>query len=101
MLGNRGRDILDRLVAAHERRTTELRASLRALSPLGTLSRGYDIAHIADGVIVRDAAQAPAGTALTTTVARAPLPAPSWGRITQRGAPCAGAPPPHDDITPR
>lgn len=85
MLGNRGRDVLDRLVAAHERRTMELRASLRALSPLATLSRGYAIAHIADGVIVRDAAQAPAGTALTITVARGSVTARSEGEIPETG----------------
>ena len=46
------------------RRAAELRAALRALSPASTLARGYAIAHLADGVIVRDAAQAPPGTAV-------------------------------------
>ncbi|MFJ6651972.1 exodeoxyribonuclease VII large subunit [Microbacterium sp. NPDC091313] len=83
MLVNRGRDILDRLVAAHDRRTSELRASVRALSPLATLSRGYAIAHLTGGVIVRDAAQAPAGADLVVTVARGSLSARSMGEIDE------------------
>jgi exodeoxyribonuclease VII large subunit len=83
MLVNRGRDILDRLVAAHDRRTSELRASVRALSPLATLSRGYAIAHLDGGTIVRDAAQAPAGADLVVTVARGSLRARSVGEVPE------------------
>jgi exodeoxyribonuclease VII large subunit len=83
VLVNRGRDILDRLVAAHDRRTGELRASVRALSPLATLQRGYAIAHIADGVIVRDATQAPAGTDVVVTVARGSLLTRSEGEVAE------------------
>ncbi len=86
MLVNRGRDILDRLVAGHDRRTTELRASLRALSPLATLSRGYAIAHLGGGVIVRDASQAPAGAEVVVTVARGSFAARSEGEVAESDA---------------
>jgi hypothetical protein len=59
---------------AAERTTAQLRASLRALSPGATLERGYAIAHLEAGVIVRDARQVPAGTAVTVTVAEARSP---------------------------
>ncbi|MFV9425511.1 exodeoxyribonuclease VII large subunit [Microbacterium sp. S1037] len=81
MLSNRGRDIVDRRLESEQRRTRELSASLRALSPLGTLARGYAIAQVEGGAIVRDASQAPAGTALTVTVARGSLTARSEGEI--------------------
>jgi exodeoxyribonuclease VII large subunit len=85
MLVNRGRDIVDRRTSAEDRHAAQLRASLRALSPLATLQRGYAIAHRRDGVIVRDAAQAPAGTALTVTVAEGSLAARSEGPIAEDG----------------
>ena len=83
MLASRGRDLVERDVSLRERRTMELRASLRALSPVATLARGYAIAHIGDGVIVRDAAQAPAGTAMTITVARGSVAARSDGEVEE------------------
>jgi len=81
MLSNRGRDIVDRRLEGEQRRTRELSASLRALSPLATLARGYAIAQVEGGAIVRDASQAPAGTALTVTVARGSLAAHSDGEL--------------------
>ena len=86
MLVNRGRDILERRVAADDRRTRELRASLRALSPLATLSRGYAIAHLRDGVIVRDATQAPAGADVLVTVAQGSFAARSEGPVEESPA---------------
>jgi exodeoxyribonuclease VII large subunit len=47
--------------------------SLRALSPAATLERGYAVARLADGTIVRDPVQAPVGGPLTVTVARGTL----------------------------
>jgi exodeoxyribonuclease VII large subunit len=94
MLGNRGRDVVDRLVHTHERRTMELRASLRALSPLATLARGYAIAHLGEGVIVRDAAQAPAGTPVIVTVAEGSFAARSDGPIDERTPEDASEPEP-------
>ncbi len=87
---SRGRDIVDRRVDAAMRTTAELRASLRALSPAATLSRGYAIAHLTDGVIVRDAAQAPAGAGVTVTVGRGSFAAESQGEIAESAA--AGLP---------
>jgi len=83
MLSNRGRDIVDRRLEGERRRTRELSASLRALSPLATLARGYAIAQVEGGAIVRDASQAPAGAALTITVARGSLEARSEGEIDE------------------
>ncbi|UUT36498.1 hypothetical protein L2X98_19780 [Microbacterium elymi] len=86
MLGTRGRDLVDRRVDAGARRLAELRASLRALSPGATLARGYAIAHLGDGTIVRDASQAPAATRLTVTVDRGSVTAVSEGEVPESGA---------------
>jgi exodeoxyribonuclease VII large subunit len=83
LLAARGRDRVDRSLQVHERRTAELRATLRALSPASTLARGYAIAHLADGVIVRDAAQAPASTPVVVTVGRGSFAARSDGEIVE------------------
>lgn len=79
----RGRERIDRLIEAQTRRTSELRASLRALSPASTLARGYAIAHLADGVIVRDAAQAAPGVDVVVTVGRGSFAARSRGEVTE------------------
>jgi exodeoxyribonuclease VII large subunit len=50
-----------------------LRAALRALGPQATLDRGYAIARLADGTIVRDPAQAALHAALEVIVARGRL----------------------------
>jgi len=51
-------------------------AALAVLGPQATLERGYAIVRVAsDGSIVRDPAQAPAGTRLDVRVARGGLPA--------------------------
>lgn len=80
---SRGRDTITRRLDTAARKTTELRASLRALSPAATLARGYAIAHLDGGVILRDAADAPAGAALTLTVDRGSLAARSEGEIAE------------------
>ena len=79
----RGRDTITRQHEAAGRATSELRASLRALSPAATLARGYAIAHLDGGVILRDAADAPAGSALTITVDRGSIAARSEGEIAE------------------
>ena len=73
----RSADLLDRghrsLVARTARERTGLGGladALRALSPSATLERGYAVAHMADGAILRDPAQVAAGDPLTVTVAR-------------------------------
>ena len=79
----RGRDALTRRVDAAARETSELRASLRALSPAATLARGYAIAHLEGGVILRDATDAPAGTPLTITVDQGSVAARSEGEVAE------------------
>ena len=83
LLLSRGRDTTGRLLDDAGRKTSELRASLRALSPAATLARGYAIAHLDGGVILRDAADAPAGSVLTVTVDRGSLTARSEGEIEE------------------
>ncbi len=83
LLVGRGRARVDRSLDAQVQRTAELRATLRALSPASTLARGYAIAHLADGVIVRDAAQAPASVPVVVTVGRGSFAARSEGEIAE------------------
>ena len=79
----RAGDLLDRghraLMSATERKRASLGAladALRALSPAATLERGYAIARLADGTIVRDPKQATIADPLEVVVAR--------GRLTTR-----------------
>ncbi|MDE0545762.1 exodeoxyribonuclease VII large subunit [Microbacterium sp. C7(2022)] len=83
VLTSRGRERIARAIDHASRRTSELRASLRALSPAATLERGYAIAHRQDGMIVRDASDAPASTPLIITVGRGSLAARSEGEIDE------------------
>ncbi|TDN92421.1 exodeoxyribonuclease VII large subunit [Microbacterium sp. BK668] len=83
LVAARGRDIVDRVLEVQGRRTAELRATLRALSPASTLARGYAIAHLSDGVIVRDATQAPPGAEVVVTVGRGSFAARSEGEIAE------------------
>ena len=60
--------------ATRERATlTALGDGLRALSPAATLERGYAVARLPDGTVVRDPAQAARGSQLRVTVARGTL----------------------------
>jgi len=83
LLASRGRDTVNRRLDTAHRATAELRASLRALSPAATLARGYAIAHLDDGRILRDAADAPVGAGLTVTVDRGSLRARSEGEVPE------------------
>ena len=76
----RAGDLLDRghraLMVRVERERATLGAladALRTLSPAATLERGYAIARLADGSVVRDPAQAPPGSAVVVGVARGRL----------------------------
>lgn len=75
----RGTELVERLVERQGHRVGELRGHLRALSPQATLDRGYAIVQGADGHVVREAAGAPAGTALTVTLAEGAIAAVSEG----------------------
>lgn len=98
LLAGRGRDTLDRRLTHGARTTAELRASLRALSPGATLARGYAIAHLPGGIIVRDAAQAPDGAEVIVTVGRGSFAARSSGEIPEAGGDDS-APESRDDST--
>ncbi|ODU77829.1 MAG: exodeoxyribonuclease VII large subunit [Microbacterium sp. SCN 71-21] len=83
LLTARGRDTVDRRWDAAARQSAELRAALRALSPGATLARGYAIAYHPDGRVLRDAADAPTGSALVVTVGRGSLAARSEGELAE------------------
>jgi exodeoxyribonuclease VII large subunit len=65
----RGAELVERAIDRESIRTAELRGQLRALSPQGTLDRGYAIAQLGGGAVLRSPSEAPDGTALTITVA--------------------------------
>ena len=65
----RSRELVDRVVDRAGQQLTEHLTHLRALSPQRTLDRGYAIAQLADGSALRNAADAPPGTALLITLA--------------------------------
>ncbi|HEX6139310.1 MAG TPA: exodeoxyribonuclease VII large subunit [Candidatus Limnocylindria bacterium] len=76
----RAADLLDRAHralaarAAQQRMTLDaLRDALRTLSPAATLERGYAVARLGDGTVVRDPEQAPPGSGVSVTVARGVL----------------------------
>ncbi len=64
----RGAELIERCVDRETTRIAELRGQLRALSPQGTLDRGYAIVQVGAGAVVRSPADAPEGTALRVTV---------------------------------
>ena len=65
----RGTELVERVVEHAGAVVIELRSQLRALSPQGTLDRGYSIAQLPDGHVLRTIDQAPAGTELLITLA--------------------------------
>jgi len=65
----RSHELVDRVVERSLTRVGELASQLRALSPQGTLDRGYAIAQLPSGAALRDAADAPVGTELVLTIA--------------------------------
>ncbi|WP_434810258.1 exodeoxyribonuclease VII large subunit [Microbacterium sp. bgisy189] len=88
-LVSRGRDQTSRRLDGAHRDIASLQASLRALSPGATLDRGYAIAHLDGGVIIRDAAQAEPGAAVVVTVARGSFAARSDGEVAESEHPDA------------
>ncbi|TFB50395.1 exodeoxyribonuclease VII large subunit [Cryobacterium tagatosivorans] len=69
----RGAELAGRVVERAAAAVVDLRSQLRALSPQGTLDRGYAIAQLPDGQVVRSPEQAPGGTELRITLARGSL----------------------------
>ncbi len=78
----RGTELAERSVEDRVRALAETRARLTALSPKATLERGYTIAQLEDGEVLRDPAQAPAGTALRLALAGGRIGATSAGAVS-------------------
>jgi exodeoxyribonuclease VII large subunit len=66
---SRSFELMDRIVEKSGSRVAELVGHLRALSPQRTLDRGYSIAQLPDGRVLRSADEAPVGTQLLLTLA--------------------------------
>lgn len=66
---SRASELLELRLDRAREHTVHLRGQLRALSPQGTLDRGYAIAQTSDGHVLRSAADAPVGTPLLLTLA--------------------------------
>ena len=60
----RGGELLDRALERAGHTTSQLASRLQALSPRSTLARGYAIAQLADGTVLRSSDEAPAGAEL-------------------------------------
>jgi exodeoxyribonuclease VII large subunit len=80
----RNSELVGHLVEKSLTRVTELRAQLRALSPQRSLDRGFAIAQLPSGAVLRRTADAPVGTPLLLTLADGSLGA------TVDSAPAAG-----------
>ncbi|WP_104193022.1 exodeoxyribonuclease VII large subunit [Cryobacterium sp. Y82] len=65
----RGAELTGRILERAGAAVVELRSQLRALSPQGTLDRGYAIAQLPDGRVLRRADDSPVGTELLLTLA--------------------------------
>jgi exodeoxyribonuclease VII large subunit len=75
----RSEELLHRVIERASTRVSELTAQLRALSPESTLRRGYSIAQLPSGAVLRDASEAPLDTPLLLTLATGTLGATSTG----------------------
>jgi exodeoxyribonuclease VII large subunit len=69
-LVDRGHRALTARLERHRATLDGVRDGLRALGPVATLTRGYAVARLADGTIVREPAQAPIGERLEVVIAR-------------------------------
>jgi exodeoxyribonuclease VII large subunit len=86
-LRGRGRRTVTALLDAAGADLAHSRARVAALSPAATLQRGYAVVQRADGAVVREPADAPAGTALTLRVAGGTLPAVAGPAAAAAGGP--------------
>jgi exodeoxyribonuclease VII large subunit len=69
-----------------EQRLALATRTLDAVSPLATLARGFAVvSRVSDGTLLRDAAQAPAGTEIEARLARGRLRAQVIGEIEDAG----------------
>jgi exodeoxyribonuclease VII large subunit len=65
----RSAELIERLLERSHTGVLDLRSQLRALSPQRTLDRGYSIAQLPGGAVLRSSADAVAGTLLLLTLA--------------------------------
>lgn len=66
---SRSDELLERMIERARTNVSELRSTLRALSPQRTLDRGYSIAQLPDGRVLRSETEAEVGTPLLLTLA--------------------------------
>ncbi len=59
-----------RLLTSHRQKFTSLAASLDALSPLKVLARGYSVARMEDGCLLKDASQLSKGDKITLSLSK-------------------------------
>lgn len=76
----RGAELVDFAIERAGSRVLELRAQLRTLSPLATLERGYAIARLDAGTVLRRAADAEPGDRVRLTLAEGEVAATVEGR---------------------
>jgi exodeoxyribonuclease VII large subunit len=88
----RGTELSTRLIERAGSVIGDLRSQLRALSPQGTLDRGYAIVQLPDGHVLRTPDDAPVGTDLLLTLAEGTLTASSTGAPADVRGPAAAAP---------
>ncbi|ROQ38509.1 exodeoxyribonuclease VII large subunit [Frondihabitans sp. PhB188] len=88
----RSEELLRRAIERAGVRVSELAAQLRALSPESTLRRGYSIAQLPSGAVLRDSSEAPPDTPLLLTLASGSLDTVSRGPRTDGAS--DGAPTP-------
>ncbi|MCU1569399.1 MAG: exodeoxyribonuclease large subunit [Naasia sp.] len=80
----RGGELVDRALEKAGRVAAELSGRLRALSPQSTLARGYAIAQLEDGTVLRGTGDAPAGTRLRLRLPDGSVGAVSSGPVGDR-----------------
>jgi exodeoxyribonuclease VII large subunit len=98
---SRGTELVGRCVDRETTRVAELRGQLRALSPQGTLDRGYAIVQTAAGHVVTEPAEAPAGTALRLTVSGGSLAATAGDELPSPAVPPQAATRPQAVVPPQ
>jgi exodeoxyribonuclease VII large subunit len=77
--GDRIQVVMQRRLRDPRSRLEHLAAQLEALSPLSVLARGYSVARLEDGRVVRRRAQLPAGTPFTLRVGDGEVPSRAQG----------------------
>ncbi len=85
---------IERRLAAESQTLAQARATLTALSPQGTLDRGYAMLKLPNGSLVRDAAEVSKGQLIEGVLARGRLVAQVVGSTAPKTPPAPAAPDP-------